>query len=35
MDIHGHPYPQTYPLYRLYVSTDIHKGHSSETQLVS
>jgi len=31
MDIHGHPYPQTYPLYRLYVSTNIHKGHSSES----
>jgi len=42
VDIHGYPYPwismdihihspQTYPLYRLYVSTNIHKGHSSES----
>ena len=31
MDIHGYPYPQTYPLYRLYVSTNTYKGHSSES----
>ena len=31
MDIHGYPYSQTYPLYRLYVSTNSHKGHSSES----